>query len=239
MLVDASNLDFRAVNDAIRRAGETVELTGCLGQRFICAGMSDVSVKISGVPGNALGAYLNGGKIFVEGNAQDAVGDTMNAGEIVICGNVGDAVGYAMRGGRIFVRGDAGYRAGIHVKAYEEKIPVIVIGGCAGSFLGEYQAGGVIVVLGLCDRGRRIVGNFPCTGMHGGKMILRSDCREIVFPDQVTARRATDADLAEIRGYVREYCADFGEDEETVMNAPFTVVTPDGNNPYKRLYVPN
>ena len=239
MLVDANNLDFRAVNDAIRRAGKTVELTGCLGQRFICAGMSDVSVKISGVPGNALGAYLNGGQIFVDGNAQDAVGDTMNAGEIVICGNVGDAVGYAMRGGRIFVKGDAGYRAGIHVKAYEEKIPVIVIGGCAGSFLGEYQAGGVIVVLGLCDRRRRIVGNFPCTGMHGGKMILRSDCREIVFPDQVTARRATDADLAEIRGYVREYCADFGEDEETVMNAPFTVVTPDGNNPYKRLYVPN
>lgn len=239
MLVDASNLDFRAVNDAIRRAGKTVELTGCLGQRFICAGMSDVSVKISGVPGNALGAYLNGGKIFVDGNAQDAVGDTMNAGEIVICGNVGDAVGYAMRGGRIFVKGDAGYRAGIHVKAYEEKIPVIVIGGCAGSFLGEYQAGGVIVVLGLCDRGRRIVGNFPCTGMHGGKMILRSDCREIVFPDQVTARRATDGDLAEIRGYVREYCADFGGDEETVMNAPFTVVTPDGNNPYKRLYVAN
>ena len=239
MLVDASNLDFRAVNDAIRRAGKTVELTGCLGQRFIGAGTSDVSVKISGVPGNALGAYLNGGKIFVDGNAQDAVGDTMNAGEIVICGNVGDAVGYAMRGGRIFVKGDAGYRAGIHVKAYEEKIPVIVIGGCAGSFLGEYQAGGVIVVLGLCGGGRRIVGNFPCTGMHGGKMILRSDCREIVFPDQVTARRATDGDLAEIRGYVREYCADFGEDEETVMNAPFTVVTPDGNNPYKRLYVPN
>ena len=239
MLVDASNLDFSALNEAIRNAGEKVELTGCLGQRFICAGMSDVSVRIDGVPGNALGAYLNGGKITVEGNAQDAVGDTMNAGEIVIRGSVGDAVGYAMRGGRIFVRGDAGYRAGIHVKAYEEKIPVIVIGGCAGSFLGEYQAGGVIVVLGLSDSGRRIVGNFPCTGMHGGKMILRSDCREIVFPDQVTARRATDADLAEIRGYVREYCADFGEDEETVMNAPFTVVTPDGNNPYKRLYVPN
>ena len=239
MLVDASNLDFSALNEAIRNAGEKVELTGCLGQRFICAGMSDVSVRIDGVPGNALGAYLNGGKIIVEGNAQDAVGDTMNAGEIVIRGSVGDAVGYAMRGGRIFVRGDAGYRAGIHMKAYEEKIPVIVIGGCAGSFLGEYQAGGVIVVLGLSDRVRRIVGNFPCTGMHGGKMILRSDCREIAFPDQVTARQATDGDLAEIREYVREYCADFGGEEEAIMDAPFTVVTPDGNNPYKRLYVPN
>ena len=29
------------------------------------------------------------------------------------------------------------------------KIPVMVIGGGAGSFLGEYQAGGVIIVLGL------------------------------------------------------------------------------------------
>ena len=239
MLVDAKNLDFRALNDAIRRGDKDVTLTDCLGQRFICAGMTDVSVRIKGVPGNALGAYLNGGRIVVEGNAQDAVGDTMNEGEIVISGNVGDAAGYAMRGGRIYVRGDAGYRAGIHMKAYEDKIPVIVIGGCAGSFLGEYQAGGVIVVLGLSKSGRRIVGNFPCTGMHGGKMILRSDCSGITFPGQVTARKATEEDLSEIRGYVGEYCARFGADEKAVMDAPFTVVTPDSCNPYKRLYVAN
>ena len=239
MKINASELGFRAVNDAIRAGGKTVSLTGCLGQRFLCAGMSDVSVKIGGVPGNALGAYLNGAKIEVNGNAQDAVGDTMNEGEIVISGNVGDAAGYAMRGGRIFVRGDAGYRAGIHMKAYEEKVPLIVIGGCAGSFLGEYQAGGVMVVLGLSDSGRRIVGNFPCTGMHGGKMILRSDCRGISFPGQVTARAATEEDLAEIKKYVSEYCARFGADEKIVMDSPFTVVTPDSNNPYKRLYVAN
>ena len=239
MKINASELGFRAVNDAIRAGGKTVSLTGCLGQRFLCAGMSDVSVKIEGVPGNALGAYLNGAKIEVDGNAQDAVGDTMNAGEIVISGNVGDAAGYAMRGGKIYVKGNAGYRAGIHMKAYEEKIPVIVIGGCAGSFLGEYQAGGVIVVLGLSDGGRRIVGNFPCTGMHGGKMILRSDCRGIEFPGQVSARKATAEDLAEIKKYVSEYCARFGADEKTVMDSPFTVVTPDSNNPYKRLYVAN
>ena len=239
MKINASELEFRAVNEAIRAGGKTVSLTGCLGQRFLCAGMSDVSVKIEGVPGNALGAYLNGAKIEVDGNAQDAVGDTMNAGEIVIRGNVGDAAGYAMRGGRIYVKGDAGYRAGIHMKAYEEKVPVIVIGGCAGSFLGEYQAGGVIVVLGLSESGRRIVGNFPCTGMHGGKMILRSDCTGIEFPGQVTARKATAEDLNEIKGYVSEYCARFGLDENRVMDAPFTVVTPDSSNPYKRLYVAN
>ena len=239
MKINATDLGFRALNDAIRNGGKTVSLTGCLGQRFLCAGMSDVSVKIEGVPGNALGAYLNGAKIEVDGNAQDAVGDTMNAGEIVIRGNVGDAAGYAMRGGRIYVKGDAGYRAGIHMKAYEEKVPVIVIGGCAGSFLGEYQAGGVIVVLGLSESGRRIVGNFPCTGMHGGKMILRSDCTGIEFPGQVTARKATAEDLSEIKQYVSEYCARFGLDENRVMDAPFTVVTPDSSNPYKRLYVAN
>ncbi|MBP5349849.1 MAG: glutamate synthase [Clostridia bacterium] len=239
MKINATDLGFRALNDAIRNGGKTVSLTGCLGQRFLCAGMSDVSVKIEGVPGNALGAYLNGAKIEVDGNAQDAVGDTMNAGEIVIRGNVGDAAGYAMRGGRIYVKGDAGYRAGIHMKAYEEKVPVIVIGGCAGSFLGEYQAGGVIVVLGLSESGRRIVGNFPCTGMHGGKMILRSDCTGIEFPGQVTARKATAEDLNEIKGYVSEYCARFGLDENRVMDATFTVVTPDSSNPYKRLYVAN
>ena len=239
MLIDVNGRGFRAINEAIREKKGEITLTGCLGQRFICAGMSDVSVTIEGVPGNALGAYLNGGTITVDGNAQDAVGDTMNAGKIVIRGSVGDAAGYAMRGGRIYVKGDAGYRAGIHMKAYEEKIPVLVIGGCAGSFLGEYQAGGVIVVLGLSDGKRRIVGNFPCTGMHGGKMILRSDCSDVVFPDQVTARPATDADKDEIRAYVSEYCALFGADEKELMNSPFTVVTPDGKNPYKRLYVPN
>ena len=107
------------------------------------------NVTIHGIPGNALGAYLNDSHITVNGNAQDAVGDTMNEGKILIYGNIGDAAGYAMRGGKIYVQGNAGYRAGIHMKAYKEKIPVMIIGGCAGSFLGEYQAGGIIIVLGL------------------------------------------------------------------------------------------
>jgi len=201
--------------------------------------MSNKKITVEGIPGNALGAYLNGADITVNGNAQDAVGDTMNDGRIVVHGNIGDAAGYAMRGGSIYVKGAAGYRAGIHMKAYKEKIPVMIIGGYAGSFLGEYQAGGVIVVFGLHANGKRIVGNFPCTGMHGGKMILRSDCKDIKFPDQVTANPASDEDLKQIKKYAAEYCRLFGEDLGEMMDAPFTVVTPDSNNPYKRLYVAN
>lgn len=238
MTINVQDLDFRAINEAIRGAGKTVTLTGCLGQRFIGVGMADVALTVDGIPGNALGAYLNGASIRVNGNTQDAVGDTMNNGKIVVDGDIGDAAGYAMRGGSIYVHGNAGYRAGIHMKAYKDKIPLMVIGGCAGSFLGEYQAGGVIVVLGL-TKGRRIVSNFPCTGMHGGKMILRSDCSDVIFPDQVTARPANAEDLEEIKAYVSEFCALFGEDEKTILDAPFTVVTPDNKNPYQQLYVAN
>ena len=239
MVIEAKGLSYRDINNKLRTADKEYTVRNCLGQRFICAGMSDVSVTLEGVPGNALGAYLNGASITVEGNAQDAVGDTMNDGRIVIRGSVGDAVGYAMRGGSIYVKGDAGYRAGIHMKAYKEKIPVMVIGGKAGSFLGEYQAGGVIVVLGLGTNGKKIVGTFPCTGMHGGKLILRSDCRDIAFPDQVTARPASDKDITEIGRYVSEYCRLFGGDKEELTDHPFTVVTPDSKNPYKQLYVAN
>ena len=87
--------------------------------------------------------------------------------------------------------------------------------------------------------GKRIVGNFPCTGMHGGKMILRSDCKDIKFPNQVTARPADEEDMNEIRKYVSEYCELFGENESEIMDSPFSIVTPDSKNPYKQLYVAN
>ena len=108
------------MNEAVRVADGDVEIANCLGQRFIAAGMSNKKIVIDGIPGNALGAYLNGAEITVHANAQDAVGDTMNDGRIVIHGNIGDAAGDAMRGGEIFVQGNVGYRAGIHMKEYTD-----------------------------------------------------------------------------------------------------------------------
>ena len=237
--IDARGCNFRELNQRVWEAGTACTLEHCCGQRFIAAGMAEQTVVVRGIPGNALGAYLNGASITVWGNAQDAVGDTMNAGQIVVHGSIGDAAGYAMRGGKIFVQGDAGYRAGIHMKAYENKIPLMVIGGVAGSFLGEYQAGGRIVVLGLEADGRRLLGNFPCTGMHGGKLFLRGDCRGLHFPAQVQLHPAGEEDLAELRPIVAEYAALFDRDAAEILNAPFTVVTPNGSNPYKLMYVAN
>lgn len=237
--MNAKGLDYQALNAQLRKAEADCTVDQCCGQRFIAAGLSQKNVTIYGVPGNALGAYLNGASITVNANAQDAVGDTMNDGRIVIHGNIGDAAGYAMRGGSIFVKGNAGYRAGIHMKQYKDKVPVMVIGGRAGSFLGEYQAGGLILVLGLHTDGRKIVHNFPCTGMHGGKLILRGSCEEITFPNQVSARCADAEDMEQIRKYVCEFCELFGYSPAEILDSPFTVATPDSKNPYKQMYVAN
>ncbi len=238
-VIDATDLDYKTINETIRKTDDTCTVKNCCGQRFIGAGMSDKNISIQGIPGNALGAYLNDSVITVTANAQDAVGDTMNEGKIIIHGNIGDAAGYAMRGGKIYVQGNAGYRAGIHMKVYKSKIPVMIIGGTAGSFLGEYQAGGIIIVLGLNSNVKHIVGNFPCTGMHGGKIFLRGTCDNINFPNHVTARAATPDDMTEVNGYLSEYCSDLGQKLETILNAPFTVITPDSKNPYKQMYVAN
>lgn len=239
MTIDAADLDYRCINEEIRKVDGKCIITSCLGQRFIASGMSNIDIEIEGIPGNALGSYLNGGTITVHGNAQDAVGDTMNDGKIVVHGNIGDAAGYAMRGGRIYIKGDAGYRAGIHMKEYQEKVPLMIIGGSAGSFLGEYQSGGVIIVLNLNSRRQKSVGFFPCTGMHGGKVFLRSRCEDVVFPPQVIRRSATDEDRNELRSYLEEYCDLFSLDLEEILFSEFTVVTPDSKNPYRRMYVAN
>ena len=237
--IQACGLDFKALNEQLRQSKTACKMENCCGQRFLAAGMSNIDLTVEGVPGNALGAYLNGGVITVNGNAQDAVGDTMNAGKIVIHGSVGDAVGYAMRGGEIFVKGNAGYRAGIHMKAYHDKVPALVIGGRTGSFLGEYQAGGRIVVLGLHTDGKPVLGNFPGTGMHGGKVFLRGSLQGVRFPPQVNVRPAEAQDLAEVEPLVREFCKLFSLDAEEILQAPFSVVTPNNENPFRQLYVAN
>ncbi len=240
MTIDAGLQHFRDLNEQVRSSPEsTVTIEHCIGQRYIADGLSDKTVIIHGTPGNALGAYLNGANVVVYGNAQDATGDTMNEGSIIIHGDAGDATGYAMRGGRILVRGNTGYRAGIHMKAYRDKIPVLVVGGHAGSFLGEYQAGGLIIVLGLDGDGESFHSNFCGTGMHGGKIAVR--CREVPqhLPKQILCRQANEADLSEIGVQVRYFCEAFGVNFETVMAHPFFVLTPDTKNPYKQMYVAN
>lgn len=240
MKINAEGLHFKVLNEKVRTCPDKdIELDNVLGHRYIGAGLCDKNVKIYGVPGNALGAYLNNSRIEVFANAQDATGDTMNAGEIIIHGNCGDALGYGMRNGKIFVKGYAGYRAGIHMKQYQELKPVIVIGGKVGDFLGEYQAGGQIVVLGIGAENEIPVGSFCGTGMHGGAIYLRTEHCPTDLPAQVSVHDASAEDIEDIRADISEFAKCFGYNADKLLSSHFFKLTPNTANPYRQLYVNN
>ncbi len=136
-LIDAKGRDYAALNQALRAGGGECRVTNCLGQRFIGVGLAHKQITVAGIPGNALGAYLNG------------------------------------------------------------------------------------------------------AGMHSGKMFIRSACEEVRFPKQVACHRALPEDLAEAEGAIKDFCRIFNLDAGSVLDAPFTVVTPNSANPYKQMYVAN
>ena len=237
MRINAQDMHFKTLNEQVRACeGKEIIIDHCMGQRYIGSGLTDKHITVYGTPGNALGAYLDGADIKVMGNTQEATGDTMNEGSIVVHGSCGDATGYAMRGGTILVEGNTGYRAGIHMKAYEDRLPTLVIGGRAGSFLGEYQAGGLIVVLNLTDGEGRFSCNFCGTGMHGGKIVVRSREMPTGLPPQLAVREASADDMAQIETCLASFCEAFGRKREELDTLPFFVLTPNSKNPYKQLY---
>lgn len=240
MIIDALNFDcYKDLNSAVKALPEKeITIQNVFGQRYIGCALKDKTLIVNGTAGNGAGAYLDGAKIIINGNAQDAIADTMNAGEIVIYGNCGDTVGYGMRGGVVYIKGNVGYRAGIHMKAYKENFPVMVIGGSAGSFLGEYQAGGLIIVLGLYDESK-IAGYYCGSGMHGGKIVLRSDKLPEGLSNKVNVKTASGEDFKEYENYIKNFCQYFGFNFEEVMRHNFYEITPNSKTPYKQLYTYN
>ncbi len=235
MVIDAKNMNYQTLDRLVKDSAERdIVIENVMGQRYIAAGAKGKNIKINGIPGNALGAYLNDCMIEVNGNGQDALGDTMNAGTIVIHGNCGDTAGYGMRDGRIFVRGYAGYRVGIHMKEYGEHIPAIVVGGAAGAYLGEYQAGGVIVVLGIGSEDRQCVGDFTATGMHGGKIYVRSRFVPVDLPAWVETHKVTDK--SELEPLVRDFCSYFPYDADVLLSHDYFVIAPTVSKIYKTMY---
>lgn len=238
MNLRANEIGYQKLNEMIRNSNEDVVVERCYGERFIASGASNKTITINGTPGNALGAYLDGANIIVNGNAQDAVGDTMNDGAIIINGNAGDALGYAMRGGKILVKGNSGYRTGIHMKQYKDKIPTIMVGGSCGSFLAEYLAGGLIIVLGL-DTDDEPVGNFTATGMHGGEIWIRTNVEPKHLSPHVNIRKAEKEDLEKITPSLQEFSDKFSVPMAKILEKSFYLLTPNAKNPYKQLYTRN
>ena len=240
--IDASNIPYRDLNTRLRNAVingvQRIELHNICGQRYIGTNLrKPVEVEIFGTPGNDLGAFMNGPRIIVHGNAQDGCGNTMNNGEIIVHGHAGDIVGLSARGGKIFVREDVGYRAGIHMKEYKEKKPVLVIGGTAQDFLGEYMAGGILILLGLGlknDEPHRA--NFIGTGMHGGVIYLRGTVKDHQLGKEVGTAELEEKDLQILRAFVTDFAAYFSCDAEEILRHKFIKLFPLYLRPYGRLH---
>jgi len=240
--VDAMGLGFRELNIELREkvacGAEKILLLNVCGQRYIGTDLDrSVSINIVGTPGNNLGSFMDGPNITVYGNAQDGSGNTMNEGQIVVHGHAGDITGLAARGGKIFVRDDVGYRAGIHMKEYQDKKPALVIGGTAQDFVGEYMAGGVLIMLGLnLKKGECHRANYIGTGMHSGVIYLRGDVDEFQLGKEVGVAELTDDDYQILGQYVSEYAAHFDCDVKEIMSGRFTKLYPRYLRPYGRLY---
>ena len=244
MNISAKGKGFRELNEEIAdtlRKESRVELTGVEGHRYIGAGVEKgCTIRIHGTPGNDLGCYMDGASIEVFGNSQDAVGNTMNCGRIVVHGHAGDALGYAMRGGEIFVEENVGYRCGIHMKEFGEARPVIVIGGTAGAFLGEYMAGGVIIVFGQSDEEvQSPAAGYCATGMHGGIMYLRGKVPAENFSSTVVVEECTEEDVAFVQRYADTFAELFGRGPGELHAEDFVKVRPASARPYGNLYVRN
>jgi len=242
MKIDARGVYYKDLNEEINRmidqGHKEITLENVNGQRYIGDGLSgEVKITIFGTPGNDMAAFMNGPFLEVFGNAQDGIGNTMNAGKILVRGNAGDIAGHAMRGGKIFIQGDVGYRVGIHMKAFQSLYPVIIVGGCAQDFLGEYMAGGLIIVLGLQNDGSRsLVGNYCGTGMHGGTMYVRGQVKDFQLGREVKTFDLQEEDQQNMLPYLQEYANDFSLDLNEILDKPFYKLRPYTHRPYGKLY---
>ena len=240
--IDATGMYYRDLNTILRKVNgagiKKIEIKNVYGQRYIGTDLEgEIEINIYGTPGNDLGAFMKGPKIEVYGNAQDGCGNTMDEGKIVVHGHAGDITGYSMRGGSIFIRDDVGYRVGIHMKEYREKRPVIVVGGTAQDFLGEYMAGGTIILLGMnLKEGQPHLSKYVGTGMHGGVIYIRGSIPKYNLGKEVGVTKLNEKDKAILKQHISEFAEIFGYNAADILNANFTKLYPRWLRPYGRLY---
>ena len=124
-------------------------------------------IYVEGDAGAYCGMGMKKGAIKVFGNAGIYAGCEMKKGQLEIEGNVGDFLGGALagnkmglKGGLILVKGNAGDRVGDHLRR-----GTILIEGNAGDYCGSRMIAGTIAVMGY-------TGKFLGHGMRRGTILL-------------------------------------------------------------------
>ncbi|HAP31616.1 MAG TPA: hypothetical protein DCQ14_00965 [Firmicutes bacterium] len=249
VVVNARGIPYRELNRQLRELASAgvrrIILEGIRGQRYLGSGLDfpDLLLQVKGTPGEDLGFNLSGPTIEVFGHAQNAVANTMDSGRIIVHGLGGDALAYGMRGGELYVRDDVGYRVGIHMKEYANKVPVVVIGGTAGDYLGEYMAGGIIILLNRENRQEMVAGashRTLATGIHGGVLYIFADD----LPAGLLGIGAKPVDVEggteqeKVEHYVREFCRHFSLAAAPLLERRLIKIVPADSRPFASFYYP-
>ncbi|WP_370575989.1 hypothetical protein [Methanomethylovorans sp.] len=240
LVIDAKGMHYTPLNKQIRQAVASgvkeIEINNVLGQRFIANGLrGDVNIIINGIPGGDLCMFMNGPECTVYGDCEHAPGNTMDGGMIVVHGSAGDAVAHSMRGGKVYVRGNIGYRGGIHMKEYESKKPMLIIGGTSHAFLGEYMAGGLILVFCMGEESfmrDRGIGS----GIHGGEIVIRGEVADRLLGVGAKKVEFTESDLTRLSPVIEDFCSRFDIDPAPLMNTNYTRIVPSSSRPFAGKY---
>ncbi len=257
-------LHHKELNEKIRKAikdGHTwITLNNVSGQRFIGAGIKEkVTIEVYGDAGLDTGVFSEGPTIIVHGNSEYLLGNTLNGGELVVYGDSWDITGMGARSGKIFVMGEGGSRIGIHMKEFKDKRPVIVYGGRVKQYLGEYMAGGIIVVLGLDysnaiidpkkpiskdnidpkkikEHQGDIVQSYLGAGIHGGAIYVRGTVPDKYLGIYAVKEEFTESDKETLKPILERYSELFNTPEDLLWKNGYTKVRPISSRPFEKVY---
>lgn len=239
--IDAKGLHYTPLNQKIRAAiaagVKEIVIDNVLGQRFIGDGIrgEGVTLTVNGVPGGDLAMFMSGPTIIVHGNADHAPGNTMDMGNVIIHGGAGDAVAHSMRGGKVYVRDNIGYRGGIHMKQYLEKRPILVVGGAARAFLGEYMAGGLLIVLGLTGV-PPVAERSTGSGIHGGEIFVRGVVDKKDLGVGAQQMPATQEQKTRIQPIIEDFARTFSIDPAPILASEYSRISPASTRPFANKY---
>ena len=141
-----------------------------LGDFFAVSGdASDESIRLEGELSGVhwVGAKMQRGRIYVDGDAGRHVGSEMTGGRIEVAGNAGDWLGGEMHGGRIHVRGRAGHLVGAAYRGSARGMTggTLLVEGDVGNEIGHTMRRGMLVVGGN-------VGDLAAFNMLAGTILV-------------------------------------------------------------------
>lgn len=179
-------------------------LSGEIAEYYGDKGLAEgtVSLKLHGIAGQSLGAFLNNGlSIYLDGYANDYVCKGMHGGKVVITPKLageeyaaaGNTCLYGATGGELYVAGSVGERFGVRNSG-----ALAVIEG-SGDHACEYMTRGVVVILGKTGI------NFGA-GMTGGIAFVYDKEKEFIDKlngELVFAQRIDTDDSDEVRQYLK------------------------------------